>query len=386
MHKLHFLFLISVFLCAVFMCFYSLGRNQPERWDEQTNAGVVSELTRTSAPWILTYNRHPFFEKPPLWYWITATITKLFGFSNFNLRVTSALSGFILIMLVYFLSSAMFSPAAGIISALILLSTGQLFILNAGGYFSTHNFRSADPDALYILFITLSYAFFYFAVQGKQGALIAASVTAALGFLVKGPLILIPFIIYIFYFLINGNKIQNLPRTVFLSLIIFLIIISPWYLTMISIFKHDFINQHLFYHVFRRITEPLEGHNGGWIFYLYLLTNHQVFPYSLQLLAGMIFIISFRNFRQKQEYLFPLLMITVILSTVFVMKTRLSWYVLGIYPFAALLLGGLITEILKYLFNKGKKRKLFKYAEYTTATALALIFISNIYSIIIFIL
>jgi 4-amino-4-deoxy-L-arabinose transferase-like glycosyltransferase len=136
----------------------------------------------------------------------------------------------------------------------------------------------------------------------------------------------------------------------------------------------------------RRITEPLEGHNGGWIFYLYLLTNQQVFPFFIQLLAGMAFIILSRNFRQKYEYFFPTMMIAAILATVFIMKTRLSWYVLGIYPFAALLLGGLLTEILKYLDKNGKKRRLFRFAGYITVTALAVTFISNIYTNLVFIL
>lgn len=195
--------LILTIILAGVLCFFKLADHQVQQWDEQTNIDVVDETLRFPPPdkgelegvfdskLILHYNGKPFFEKPPLWYWGSMAIIKIhqavipaspesdgqyLALSDspiyrdsagrgqndnvFSYRFISALSGAGLTFLIYLLGKKFWGHWAGIVSSLSLLSIGHFFINNVSGYFSTHNFRSADLDALQLLFMMLSFWFF----------------------------------------------------------------------------------------------------------------------------------------------------------------------------------------------------------------------------------
>ncbi len=126
---------LVVILCGgmFYRIFFNLLQAPVERWDEQTNIEVViNSLSHKSFP-VLYIDDKPFFEKPPLWYWITAIVVKSVNQSPFSMRLLSAVSGVGVILLTVFLAWRWWGVYAGISSWIVLLTTNQLFVTNAGG-------------------------------------------------------------------------------------------------------------------------------------------------------------------------------------------------------------------------------------------------------------
>jgi len=132
-------------LVAVF-CFHHLARPDVRTWDEGMNAAVVIATLDSGSFPVLQGPAGPFFEKPPLWYYLTLASVRLGGLNATSLRMVTALSGFLLILLVGIATARFHSVLAGYAASGFLLAVGHLYFFKPHGIFSTHHIRSADSD------------------------------------------------------------------------------------------------------------------------------------------------------------------------------------------------------------------------------------------------
>src|SRR2546429_620891 len=109
-------------LIAAFALLWKLGTGSLAAWDEAIYAQVSKEILR-SGDWLtLHWEYQPWFEKPPLFMWITALFYRLFGVSEFWARVPSALSGIALIGVTYLIGKYTYGKWVGFLAAVILLT------------------------------------------------------------------------------------------------------------------------------------------------------------------------------------------------------------------------------------------------------------------------
>jgi 4-amino-4-deoxy-L-arabinose transferase-like glycosyltransferase len=308
--------IITLIILSLIFCFYNLSKPPLEIWDEYTNFNVIYDTIESKEPlkhnsWFnrlrlnqsssgfnapalnLSLNQNPFLEKPPLWYYLTIFSTKIFGINNFSIRFVSATSGFLLIMLITYLGWKMFSRKAGLIAGFSALATRHLFVKHPY-IFSTHTLRSADLDSLLLLFIMLTtLSLFNFSrstsTKRKYFWLIIAGIFTGFGFLTKGPMSLIPVVIFFTYQLLNARKV-DLKKLLSQFLIVnctLLIVTVPWHLFMYYKFGNEFIDTYFGYHMLQRGISTLEDHSGNILFYLKLLFRKDFF-FSGELLIIMI--------------------------------------------------------------------------------------------------
>jgi len=94
---------LSTALAALLACVALLpllGRRLLGDWDEGIYAEVAREMLHAS--WLVPHwNGHPWFEKPPLDFWLTALAYKLFGVNEFSARIVSAGAGVALIAVLH---------------------------------------------------------------------------------------------------------------------------------------------------------------------------------------------------------------------------------------------------------------------------------------------
>ncbi len=355
--------LVCLIALAIFLCFFNHSKQPAQVWDEQTNINVVNE---TQDPLDLKLDEESFFEKPPLWYWGTMGATELLGENNASYRFLSALAGVGIVLVVYFISKNIWGHWTGIISGFSILSIGHLFINNVSGYFSTHTFRSADLDALQIFFIITA---IYFYLQGRDVksyvstkiARILMFLFSALAIMTKGPIGFLPIVILLFshpnikaLFVSSRTSLRDL--SIFKNLwqiikthhllpfSIFSLIILPWHIWMYVKFGTDFIDKYFLYHMVKRATETIEEHNEDFLFYIRMFGNINVFAVGIPTLAG-IFIAIKNKLWQKNigvkvamlGFFIPLILFTLV-------PTKLAWYNLYVYPFAAMLTGWLFSQ------------------------------------------
>jgi 4-amino-4-deoxy-L-arabinose transferase-like glycosyltransferase len=347
MRKINFIIILILTIASIYRLFFGLGDQPIERWDEKANINVVSDtITRNSFP-VLYLGEYPFFEKPPLWYYVNFAIAKTFGISPTSVRVTSAVSGFFIILISAYIAWRWWGKIAMIATWVVLLSTNQLLVTNAGGYFATHTLRSADLDALQIFFIVIA---FVSAVEFKNNRFVplVLGVSSGLAVLTKGPVGLLPIVLFTGLVLIKKGVER---RRLIVSWITSILVLLPWYVLMLVKFGYDFLQANIGYHIAERVLIPLEGHEDSVWFYLKILASRDMFVLSFFLLPAFIWVIVNKKYRDAR-LLFLVLMVVSCFVIPSLVQTKLAWYILPIYPFAAMLIGVFFGKAYKEVTKK----------------------------------
>jgi 4-amino-4-deoxy-L-arabinose transferase-like glycosyltransferase len=364
----------------IFVGYLNLGKRPLERWDEQTNSHVVRELIASDNPFILYLNRKPFFEKPPLWYWLTYLNVKIMGFSAYSLRFVSVISGLGILIVIYFTCLRFYSQKAATLASLVYLSTGQLFNNNPAGFFATHNLRSADLDGLQLLFNILSFTGFLLAESFNRKYLIIAAIFCGLGFMTKGAFSLLIIPIWLVYLIKNGKEIR-LKELLCNIIFPLLILIIPWYMYMTVNFGDAFIREHFIYHMIGRTVQPIEGHYGNIFFYIVRLINPQVYLFTIPLIIILYYALMTRKLREFKYYLPAAILVAEFIS-INLIGTKLTWYLLGMYPVAAVFLGAVIGDNAAFPMLKGKAFGRINYGTLLYLTSIAVSICGILYNII----
>ena len=341
--NIHRLLFGALVVMAAVQCFWGLSFHPVERWDEGTNLQVVTETLQSSSPWILKLNDGPFWEKPPLWYDAGLVSVSFFGNSIFSLRLVTAVAGFLLVLLVYGMARAWYSPLSGSVAGLVMLSIGQLWQYNPANVFATHNLRSADSDALQMLLMTLTVFALTKALQSQRWLYLGALLTG-LAFMTKGPLAFLPTLLFAVWVL--GQRIKFTRKSVLTAFGLFGFMVLPWHLLMTIFYGGRFWNEYLGYHLLARLGGALEGHREGGGYYLGLLMKPEFFP-GIGLFVAALAFGAWRWVKRRRFEEFVLLGMT--LGTFVIISlagTKLAWYLLPVYPFVAVLAGGMIAAVL----------------------------------------
>lgn len=323
--------LITLFLFSILsiLLFKDIGTRKIEEWDEQTNIEVIRESIDKE---YLTYKGEVFLEKPPLWYYIGIAGNRFIGDNIIVYRSIGAISSLIGILLLYILLLKRSGRFNSLVFLISILCIRHLYFIDPSGYFSTHTLSSADLDALQIFFIILS--FFLINILNKPGKIIItlSYLSLSLGFLAKGPLILLPLVLNTWLLLQKGISKKDL----LLHLTVFLIPILFWFIIMLTAYDQLFIDKFLNYHILNRAFTTLEGHNEPWWFYLQLFLDPRINLLGLPF----IFVIGNKLKRDKnilvKYYLLSFIILSLLLITL--MNTRLAWYLLPVYPFLSFFL------------------------------------------------
>ena len=86
-------------------------------------AGIAGEMARRQEFFNLTYQGIPYFNKPPLFFWLLNLSTSMWGDHEIALRIPGALAAVATIALVYLLGVQLISPTAGFWAALVVATT-----------------------------------------------------------------------------------------------------------------------------------------------------------------------------------------------------------------------------------------------------------------------
>ena len=109
-----------------------------------------------------------------------------------------------------------------------------------------------------------------------------------------------------------------------------------------------FLQDNIWYHMLLRSVSALEGHTEPWWFYLSVLRSRAIFP-SIELLGlSFVFFITRKNIFRDYRIAMPIILVLSITGVVSLMQTKLAWYVLPIYPYAALMIGHTFSSGLRY--------------------------------------
>jgi 4-amino-4-deoxy-L-arabinose transferase-like glycosyltransferase len=308
--------------------------------DEGRYAEVAREML-TSGDWVVpTLNQKPFYDKPPLFYWLVAGSFRLLGTTESAARLVPALAAFLTVLATFIMLWRVVGARAAFLAALAL--TLMVGFIQCG--------RIVILDSLLTLFVTLALFTALEAVDARplrRRWWLASSIFCALGVLTKGPIaivLLAPPVAAYGWFNRKAARPTFTDWVVYLGLV--LVLAAPWYVAIIArdpkFAYHFFVDQHLVRFFLR------EYHVQPVWYYLPVLVI-ACLPWSLLLFPASRFLFSrsadVRAFRTQSMGFFLLYAVwSVLLFSV--SSSKLPPYILPALPAIAALVGCYLDYVL----------------------------------------
>ncbi|MDG1331265.1 MAG: glycosyltransferase family 39 protein [Crocinitomicaceae bacterium] len=254
--------------------FIGLGHIHLFDWDEINFAESAREMIESDNYLRVQINYLPFWEKPPLFFWIQVMSMKLFGIGEYAARFPNALFGAFYLFTFYFIGKRHFSAKFGLIWALVFFASLLPHIY----------FKSGIIDPVFNFFIFLS-IYFMIRVIGKDGNAIwklalLSGVFSALSVLTKGPvgflLLGLTLAVYLIY---KRFKVFPSIKGILFFLIGFAAIISCWVALEVSQNGWDILWQFIEYQI-ELFRTPVAGHEQPF-YYHFIVVGFGCFPMSV---------------------------------------------------------------------------------------------------------
>ena len=119
-------------------------------WDEVNFAEIAREMLVTGEFSRVYVDFQPFWQKPPLFFWLQAAAMKIFGVNEFAARLPNAICGMITLPVLYQIGKRLHSHQFGVIWTVVYF----------GAILPSFYFQSAIIDPVFNLFIFLGMYFF----------------------------------------------------------------------------------------------------------------------------------------------------------------------------------------------------------------------------------
>ena len=331
--------LALLLLGAVLLAFWSLGSLPLVDVDEPVYGQVGKEMAHAGLSGWLTphYGGQPWFDKPPLFYWLSALSMRAFGVSEFAARFPSALLAVALVAVTCALARRAYpqTPRAALWAGFALATCVQFFLLA----------RAAVTDMTLALTLMTALLALYAWTQTDRGRWIAlAGVMTGLAALTKGPVALVLIGVQtIAYLCLTRQAKRLLSTTLWGGFALCLLVGLPWFLVMIHLHGRLFIDGFLeANNVTRYLQAEHQETSPVWFFLPVLLGGF--FPWSLALPGALTL-----AWRQGSEAWRagladnPALFLGLWVGLVFVFfsasQSKLITYIFPLYPAAAVLVG-----------------------------------------------
>lgn len=323
---------------------WQLGRLPLIDNDEPVYGQVGKEMAHAGwAGWLTPhYNGGIWFDKPPLFYWLTALAMRALGVSEWAARLPSALLAVGLVATTYALARRAYpeSPRAALWAGFVLATTAQFFLLA----------HAAVTDMTLAATMTLALYALYVWTQTSRGRWMAlAGVMTGLATLTKGPVALVLLGLQAVAFLLLARRPRRLlVPALWGGLALCLLVALPWYLAMWRWHGSVFVQGFLEANNVTRYLQPEHKETQHPLWYVPVFAA-LFLPWTLAL-PGAVIEARDKNRRERQEpnHPRPTLFLGVWSALIFVFfsvsQTKLITYIFPMYPTVAILLGRWLAE------------------------------------------
>lgn len=342
--RCYYIFITIILMVSAFNLFYNLGNTPICSWDEARHGVSAFEMIKRNNYIVNTYaySNDYWNLKPPLSYWAITAGYKILGYNALGLRFFSAVAAFLTILSVAFFTLIKNGRLASLITTSVLTTTMP--------YIIEHCARTGDADAIFVLFFTLSIISMLM-IEKSISFLYCTGIFFAFAFLAKSWHSISIIVIVGSYLILSGI----LFKLKFREFILFLFsVILPIFIWGIFRFTQDgliFFKTMIDFDLLKRTSTILEGHIGSTSFYIERL-QFGYFYWMLVLASSVVSLTLLLepdtlNKKMINYILAVLLWVAVPFILYTKAKTKISWYILPIYPALAVCLGGAVSGILK---------------------------------------
>ena len=313
---------------------------------EESRCGLIVHEMLAGGDWLLPHlEGRPYYDKPAPFFWLAALGQRLTGSVELGGRLVAALAGLGAVLVTYAWAAALWGPTAGLLAGAMLATSGE-FLFLARWYRMDMPFTAAMWAALW----------WFWRCQRRRpgGAAPARAPTAAwLGFyaftavatLFKGPAgLALPAIIVLAYFLLGRQYRAILGFFRPAGVCLYLLVALPWYLVVAlrhGDFAYEFIVRH---NLLRFAGGGNFGHTWPGVLYVPILLAG-LLPWTI-FLPGAVIRYFPRRWRDRDGSPAVLLLwLAALVPLVFFSfsRTKLSSYILPVFPPLSVLMAGLVA-------------------------------------------
>jgi 4-amino-4-deoxy-L-arabinose transferase-like glycosyltransferase/O-antigen ligase len=339
---------------ALALLLVDLGRNHLIPFDEAIYAKVSQNIVDRHDWLTLSWrNNEPWFEKPPLYFWLSAAMLKIVPSPELAVRLPSALFGVCSVVLVFYFARRLFGKTAGFIAGLALVTTFQ-FVYYA---------RLGMLDVTCAFFITAALYFYYLGAHPTRGVrpvflLMLSGAGVGLAILTKGVVGLVPLVILgtAELFTVGAGR-HRLGKSLVAALgrigtvlLIAMLIFVPWHVSMYQLHGQNFITSYLGYHVLERATLDVENKVAPLYWYIVVL-KVSMRLWFLALVPALVFAL-YRLVRRRGDrtaLAFVLVWALIVMLVFSLAKAKLVWYIMPLYAALVSIIGYFYSAVLSYL-------------------------------------
>jgi 4-amino-4-deoxy-L-arabinose transferase-like glycosyltransferase len=264
-------FLLAVI--ALVALFYQIGKLPFLGNDECRYARIADEMNQAGR-WVTpTLQGYPWLEKPPLYYWITIPMYRLFGMSEASARLGPAFCALTAAAAIFWLGSMLWSRLAGVL--------GGTIVLTAVGFYAYG--RSASVDMPLTACLTLALSLLAAAILKSDQPLWSigcAYFFLGLAVLAKGPVsLLLAAGILLLFWTFDEQQGCFARMHVVSGAVISLAVAVPWHWLAFKENGFSFISSYLINHNFARYVTEVHHHEQPVLYFLPVMLG-LFFPWS----------------------------------------------------------------------------------------------------------
>ncbi|MEQ1904926.1 MAG: glycosyltransferase family 39 protein [Pirellulaceae bacterium] len=301
--------------------------------DEARNAQLAMNIVE-SGEWLsLQLADRPYWDKPPLVAWLTATAYQTFGISEWATRLPGNLAGLCTVLMMFGLGRKVVPTMAAWCGAICL-------VLSAGFVAGT---RYVTMDSMLTCTVFLALISYYLACARDRfhwNWWMVLGVALGLGFLTKGPVIVVLTIPVIFaHRFLSGRATRPSLKQWGLLGAIMALIAGPWFLAM-SIVHPDFLIYFFWKHNVVRFAEAFNHREPWWYYAPVLVIAMYPAVYLLPVLGNWLWF-NGPDWRKNRSSITGYLSLTIVWIVGFfsLSEAKLPTYILPAFPAICLLLG-----------------------------------------------
>lgn len=338
--------------------------------DEPVYGQVAKEMA-SGAGWLTPhFDGKMWFDKPPLFYWLSGLSAKLLGPTELACRLPSAVLAVAVLFLLYFLVKHDFGKRAALFASVAMATCLQMIVLARASV--------TDMTLLFCLLGALyAYRRWFDAAESRDHSLRWMALCGAmtgLGMLAKGPVApLLLFVTFCIHLWRSGRLRHLVSFDALAGIAAALIVGFPWFVAMYVLHHDAFVHQFIEVNNIARFAKPEHSATtGGWysIFLNIPVLFVFFFPWSVFLPSGLLRLGGANDGARLAGVWFWVVFVFFSIS-----KTQLVTYIFPLYPAAALFVGVLLDKAASGELGcaKAVKKSLIAVLVYSALLAVALV-------------
>ncbi len=331
--------LLALLLAFGLLWFGTLEQRRLINPDEGRYAEIPREMV-ASGDWLTPrLNGFKYFEKPALQYWATATAFSAFGEHHWTARLWPALTGFLGVLFTAFATTRLFGRQAGLIAGAVL---GGSLLWNVIGHINTLDMGVSFFLAAAVFALCLAQRDDAGPVESRRWQ-DGAWVLLALAVLSKGLIgLALPAFVVVAYAVWQRDPGFILRIRPGRGLAILLAITAPWFVA-VSLANPEFAHFFFIHEHFERFLTKTHGrYQPPWYFIPILLAG--MLPWLGVLAQGLVAGARREPGQHFQPRRFLFLWAVLVFVFFSASGSKLSSYILPIFPALAALIGLYLTE------------------------------------------